>query len=165
LKGLENFSERVRDSMAFRIAARVIQSEGHRESDGTWTKMLLAFDEMWQIVKRYPAITAIIERYARTGGKEGVLTLLATQSFKDIVGTPQSPNPIGHALMGNVGVKFIGVQNSKYDDMAREFDFSPATVQAIDDIKNIPGMYSQFAGIWVRATSNKSPSWSYTSIA
>ncbi len=50
--------------------------------------------------------------------------------------------------MGNVGVKFIGVQNSKYDDMAREFDFSPATIQAIDDIKNIPGMYSQFAGIW-----------------
>lgn len=148
LKGLENFSERVRDSMAFRIAARVIQSEGHREPDGTWTKMLLAFDEMWQIVKRYPAITAIIERYARTGGKEGVVTLLATQAFKDIVGTAQAPNPIGHALMGNVGVKFIGVQNSKYEDMAREFDFSPATVQAIDDIKNIPGVYSQFVGIW-----------------
>lgn len=148
LKGLENFSERVRASMAFRIAARVIQSEGHREPDGTWTKMLLAFDEMWEIIKRYPQITAIIERYARTGGKEGVLTLLATQAFKDIVGTQQAPNPIGHALMGNVGVKFIGVQNSKYEDMAREFDFSPATVTAIDDIKNIPGMYSQFVGIW-----------------
>ncbi len=50
--------------------------------------------------------------------------------------------------MGNVGVKFIGVQNSKYDDMAREFDFTTATIQAIDDIKNSPGIYSQFVGIW-----------------
>ena len=148
LKSLENFSDLVRDSLAFRIAARVIQSEGYREPGGTRTKMVLAFDEMWKYVKKYPAITDIIERYARTGRKEGVFTLLATQGFKDIVGTEQAPNPIGHALMDNVGVKFIGLQNSKYDDMARAFDFTPATVQAIDEIRNDPGAYSQFVGLW-----------------
>jgi hypothetical protein len=148
MKSLESFSDRVRQSLAFRIVARVIQSEGHRESDGTRTKMLLAFDEMWEYTRNYPKVVAAIDRYARTGGKEGVLTLLATQAFKDITGTPEAPNPIGRSLMSNVGVKFIGVQTGDYADMARKFKFSDATVAAIDSIKNVPGPYSGFAGVW-----------------
>lgn len=173
LKSLENFSDLVRDSLAFRIAARVIQSEGYRLADGTRTKMVLAFDELWEIVKRYPAITGVIERYARTGRKEGVFTLLATQGFKDIAGTPQAPNPIGHALLDTVGVRFIGLQSSKYDDMARSFDFTPATVAAIDSIHNSPGSHSQFVGIWGSGTNQRVEKfqleltplelWSYTS--
>ena len=148
MKTLENFSDRVRQSLAFRIVARVIQSEGHREPDGTRTKMLLAFDEMWEYTRNYPKIVAAIDRYARTGGKEGVLTLLATQAFKDITGTPEAPNPIGHSLMGNVGVKFIGVQSSDYADMVKKFKFTDAVVDAIDSIKNQPGQYSEFVGVW-----------------
>ena len=148
MKSLENFSHRVRQSLAFRIVARVIQSEGHLEADGTRTKMLLAFDEMWEYTRNYPKVVAAIDRYARTGGKEGVLTLLATQAFKDITGTSEAPNPIGHSLMSNVGVKFIGVQGGDYADMARKFKFTEATVDAIDSIKNIPGHYSEFVGIW-----------------
>lgn len=148
MKSLENFSDRVRQSLAFRIVARVIQSEGHREPDGTRTKMLLAFDEMWEYTRNYPKIVAAIDRYARTGGKEGVLTLLATQAFKDITGTPESPNPIGHSLMSNVGVKFIGIQTGDYSDMVEKFKFTDATCGAIDSIKNIPGVYSEFVGIW-----------------
>jgi len=148
MKTLENFSDRVRQSLAFRIVARVIQSEGHREPDGTRTKMLLAFDEMWEYTRNYPKIVAAIDRYARTGGKEGVLTLLATQAFKDITGTPESPNPIGHSLMGNVGVKFIGVQSGDYADMVKKFKFTDAVVDAIDSIKNQPGQYSEFVGVW-----------------
>lgn len=148
MKSLENFSDRVRQSLAFRIVARVIQSEGHREPDGTRTKMLLAFDEMWEYTRSYPKIVAAIDRYARTGGKEGVLTLLATQAFKDITGTPESPNPIGHSLMSNVGVKFIGAQSGDYADMAKKFKFTDAVVDAIDSIKNQPGHYSEFVGIW-----------------
>ncbi|MFL6228716.1 MAG: VirB4 family type IV secretion system protein [Pyrinomonadaceae bacterium] len=148
MKSLESFSDRVRQSLAFRIVARVIQSEGHREPDGTRTKMLLAFDEMWEYTRGYPRVVAAIDRYARTGGKEGVLTLLATQAFKDITGTPEAPNPIGHSLMSNVGVKFIGVQTGDYADMARKFKFSDATSAAIDSIKNMPGRYSEFVGVW-----------------
>ncbi|MDQ3742852.1 MAG: hypothetical protein M3444_00430 [Acidobacteriota bacterium] len=148
MKSLENFSDRVRQSLAFRIVARVIQSEGKREADGTWTKMLLAFDEMWEYTRNYPKVVAAIDRYARTGGKEGVLTLLATQAFKDITGTPEAPNLIGHSLMANVGVKFIGVQTGDYADMARKFKFTDASVAAIDSIKNMPGVYSEFVGIW-----------------
>ncbi len=148
MKTLENFSDRVRQSLAFRIVARVIQSEGHREPDGTRTKMLLAFDEMWEYTRNYPKIVAAIDRYARTGGKEGVLTLLATQAFKDITGTPEAPNPIGHSLMGNVGVKFIGVQSGDYADMVKKFKFTDAVVDAIDSIKNQPGHYSEFVGVW-----------------
>lgn len=148
LKSLENFSERVRQSLAFRIVARVMQSEGQREPDGTRSKMLLAFDEMWEYVRHYPQLVGAIERYARTGGKEGVLTLLATQAFKDITGTPESPNPIGHALMSNIGVKFIGIQTGDYTDLARKFKLSAATVDAIDSIRNQPGLYSEFVGVW-----------------
>jgi hypothetical protein len=103
---------------------------------------------MWEYTRNYPKIVAAIDRYARTGGKEGVLTLLATQAFKDITGTPESPNPIGHSLMANVGVKFIGVQTGDYSDMARKFKFTEATVSAIDSIKNMPGLYSEFVGVW-----------------
>jgi|GEM_PF-482014 len=174
MKSLESFSDRVRQSLAFRIVARVIQSEGHREPDGTRTKMLLAFDEMWEYTRNYPKVVAAIDRYARTGGKEGVLTLLATQAFKDITGTPEAPNPIGHSLMSNVGVKFIGVQTGDYADMARKFKFSDATVAAIDSIKNMPGRYSEFVGIWgagshqqvqkLRVVLNSSLKlWTYTS--
>lgn len=148
MKTLENFSDRVRQSLAFRIVARVIQSEGHREADGTRTKMLLGFDEMWEYTRSYPKIVAAIDRYARTGGKEGVLTLLATQAFKDITGTPEAPNPIGHSLMGNVGVKFIGVQSGDYADMVKKFKFTDSVVDAIDSIKNMPGRYSEFVGVW-----------------
>ncbi len=148
MKSLENFSDRVRQSLAFRIVARVIQSEGHREPDGTRTKMLLAFYEMWEYTRNYPKIVAAIDRYARTGGKEGVLTLLATQAFKDITGTPEAPNPIGHSLMSNVGVKFIGVQSGDYADLVRKFKFTESVVAAIDSIKNAPGHYSEFVGIW-----------------
>lgn len=148
MKTLENFSDRVRQSLAFRIVARVIQSEGHREPDGTRTKMLLAFDEMWEYTRNYPKIVAAIDRYARTGGKEGVLTLLATQAFKDITGTPEAPNPIGHSLMSNVGVKFIGVQSGDYADMVKKFKFTEGAVSAIDSIKNQPGHYSEFVGVW-----------------
>lgn len=148
MKSLENFSDRVRQSLAFRIVARVIQSEGDREPDGTRNRMLLAYDEMWEYTRNYPKIVAAIDRYARTGGKEGVLTLLATQAFKDITGTPESPNPIGHSLMSNVGVKFIGIQTGDYSDMAEKFKFTNATCGAIDSIKNMPGVYSEFVGIW-----------------
>jgi len=163
----------VRDSLAFRIAARVIQSEGYRLPDGTRTKMVLAFDEMWKYVKKYPAITDIIERYARTGRKEGIFTLLATQGFNDIAGSSEAPNPIGHALLDTVGVRFIGPQSSKYDRMARSFDLTPATVAAIDSIRNVPGSHSQFVGVWGSGANRRVEKfqleltplelWSYTS--
>lgn len=155
LKSLEGFSELAQESLALRIVARVIQSEGKREPDGTRTKMVLVFDELWQILAKYPVITDIINRYARTGRKEGVFTLLATQAFEDVAGTPLAPNKIGHALLSNVGVKFIGLQNSKFDDMAHKFDLTPATVSAIDDIRNSPGEFSQFVGIWGSGTRQR----------
>lgn len=148
MKSLENFSDRVRQSLAFRIVARVIQSEGHREADGTRTKMLLAFDEMWEYVRNYPKLLWAIDRYARTGGKEGVLTLLAAQAFQHITGTTEAPNPVGHSLMSNVGVKFIGAQQGDYADLVKKFKITDAVVGAIDSIKNMPGHYSEFVGVW-----------------
>lgn len=155
LKSLENFSERVRQSLAFRLVARLMQSEGHRQPDGTRRKMLLVFDEMWAYLRHYPQIVAAIERYARTGGKEGVLTLLATQAFKDITGTEGSPNPIGHALMANVGVKFIGRQTGDYEDLVAKFKLSAATVVAIDSVRHAPGHYAEMVGIWGAGTQQQ----------
>jgi hypothetical protein len=148
LKSLENFDDQVRNSLALRVAALVIESEGYRDIDGTRTKMFIAFDEMWKFIKKYPVITEIIEEYARTGRKEGVFTMLATQGFEDICGSETAPNPIGHALMACVGVKFIGLQQSKYEQMANTWDFTEETIQAIDSIRNVIGKHSQFVGIW-----------------
>ncbi|MCP9495680.1 MAG: hypothetical protein MSG64_14635 [Pyrinomonadaceae bacterium MAG19_C2-C3] len=148
IKSVENFPEGIRDSLVFRITARIIQAEGRREPDGTRTKQVIAFDEMWKYIKKFSAITEIIERYVRTGRKEGVFTLLMTQAFEDIAGTPHAPNSIGHALLSTVGIKFIGLQQSGYDEMVRSFSLTPETVAAIDSIQNEAGLYSQFVGIW-----------------
>jgi hypothetical protein len=148
IDSLQNLPERVRQSMAFRIAAHVMRSLGRLNPDGTRSPVLLAFDEMWEVVKHYPLILNVIERAARTGGKENAVTLLASHAYEDFTGSRDVPNPIGIALAKTAGVKLIGKQVGDYRRLIEDTGLAPAAQACIEGIKNVPGEHAQFLGIF-----------------
>ena len=154
IDSLVNLPDRVRESMAFRIAAHVMRSIGHQNFDGTRSPVLLAFDEMWEIVKRYPLILDVIERAARTGGKENAVTLLASHAYEDFTGNADAPNPIGVALAKTAGVKLIGKQVGDYSRLIKETGLAPAAQACIEGIKNVPGEHAQFLGVFGAGQDN-----------
>lgn len=148
IDSLQNLPDRVRQSMAFRIAAHVMRSLGRLNPDGTRSPVLLAFDEMWEVVKHYPLILNVIERAARTGGKENAVTLLASHAYEDFTGSRDVPNPIGIALAKTAGVKLIGKQVGDYRRLIEDTGLSPAAQSCIEGIKNVPGEHAQFLGVF-----------------
>lgn len=148
IDSLGNLPDRVRESMAFRIAAHVMRSIGKENTDGTRSPVLLAFDEVWEIVRRYPRILHVIERAARTGGKENTVTMLASHAYEDFTGSPENPNPIGISLAKTAGVKLIGKQVGDYSRLIKECRLSTNAQRCIEGIRNVPGEYAQFLGVF-----------------
>lgn len=148
IDSLQNLPDRVRQSMAFRIAAHVMRSLGRLNPDGTRSPVLLAFDEMWEVVKHYPLILNVIERAARTGGKENAVTLLASHAYEDFTGSRDVPNPIGVALAKTAGVKLIGKQVGDYKRLIEDSGLSPAAHSCIEGIRNVAGEHAQFLGVF-----------------
>ena len=148
IDSLQRLPDRVRQSMAFRIAAHVMRSIGRLNPDGTRSPVLLAFDEMWEVVKHYPLILNVIEHAARTGGKENAVTLLASHAYEDFTGSRDVPNPIGVAIAKTAGVKLIGKQVGDYKRLIEETGLSPAAHACIEGIKNVPGEHAQFLGVF-----------------
>lgn len=136
LDSLEKFPERVRESLAYRAAARVLRAIGKLERDGTRSPTLLVFDEVWKIKEKYPRILDVIKRGARTGGKENVVTILATQAYEDL-----SPLP---DIAKTAGVKFIGKQIGDYSELVEDSQVSLQAAAAISVIHNVPGSHAQF---------------------
>ncbi len=136
LDSLEQFPERVRESLAFRAAARVLRAIGQRNLDGTRAPTLLAFDEVWKIKERYPRILDVIKRGARTGGKENVVTILATQAYEDLSSLPD--------IARTAGVKLIGKQVGDYTNLVADCGLAPQAAAAISVINNVAGSHAQF---------------------
>lgn len=148
IDSLANLPDRVRESMAFRIAAHVMRSIGKENADGTRSPLLLAFDEVWEIVRRYPRILSVIERAARTGGKENTVTMLASHAYEDFTGTAEVPNPIGISLAKTAGVKLIGKQVGDYSRLIKDCRLAPSAQRCIEGIRNVPGEFAQFCAIF-----------------
>lgn len=136
LDSLETFPERVRESLAYRAAARVLRAIGKLNEDGTRSPTLLVFDEVWKLRDRYPRILDVIKRGARTGGKENVVTILATQAYEDLSSLPD--------IAKTAGVKIIGKQIGDYAKLVEDCGLSLQAAAAISVIHNIPGSYAQF---------------------
>jgi hypothetical protein len=148
IDSLSALPDRVRESMAFRIAAHVMRSIGQQNADGTRSPVLLAFDEVWEIVRRYPRILQVIERAARTGGKENTVTMLASHAYEDFTGTPDAPNPVGISIAKTAGVKLIGKQVGDYSRLVKDTRLSRSAERCIEGIRNVPGEYAQFVSVW-----------------
>jgi hypothetical protein len=136
LDSLERFPERVRESLAYRAAARVLRAIGQLNEDGTRSPTLLVFDEVWKIKEKYPRILDVIKRGARTGGKENVVTVLSTQAYEDLSSLPD--------IAKTAGVKIIGKQIGDYAGLAEDCSLSLQAAAAISVIHNVPGSHAQF---------------------
>jgi hypothetical protein len=136
LDSLEQFPERVRESLAYRAAARVLRAIGKLNEDGTRSPTLLVFDEVWKIREKYPRILDVIKRGARTGGKENVVTILATQAYEDLASLPD--------IAKTAGVKIIGKQIGDYSRLVEDSGVSLQAAAAISVIHNMPGSHAQF---------------------
>ncbi len=136
LDSLEQFPERVRESLAYRAAARVLRAIGQLNADGTRAPTLLIFDEVWKIKDKYPRILDVIKRGARTGGKENVITMLATQAYEDLSSLPD--------IARTAGVKIIGKQVGDYAQLVADSGLAPQAAAAISVINNVAGSHAQF---------------------
>jgi hypothetical protein len=136
LDSLEQFPERVRESLAYRAAARVLRAIGKLNDDGTRSPTLLVFDEVWKIKDKYPRILEVIKRGARTGGKENVVTMLATQAYEDLSSLPD--------IAKTAGVKIIGKQVGDYSALVADSGLAPQAAAAISVITNVAGSHAQF---------------------
>jgi hypothetical protein len=136
LDSLEQFPDRVRESLVYRAAARVLRAIGKLNEDGTRSPTLLVFDEVWKIKEKYPRILEVIKRGARTGGKENVVTILATQAYEDLSTLPD--------IAKTAGVKLIGKQIGDYSALIADSGLSLQAAAAVSVIHNIPGFHAQF---------------------
>src|SRR5262249_11378346 len=130
LDSLERFPERVRESLAYRAAARVLRAIGKLNEDGTRSPTLLVFDEAWKIKEKYPRILDVIKRGARTGGKENAVTILATQAYEDLSGLPD--------IAKTAGGKNNCKQGGDHNKIVVDSGLAPPAAAAIKGINNVP---------------------------
>jgi hypothetical protein len=136
LDSLDAFPQDVRETLAGRVAARVLRSIGQLKADGRRTPTLLVFDEVWKIVQQYPGIMRVIQKGARTGRRENTVTMLATHTYEDFTGL--------HDITKTAGVKIIGKQIGDYSKLIADAGLSENAAAAVSAIRNIAGEYAQY---------------------
>ena len=136
LDSLDAFPQDVRETLASRVAARVVRSIGKLKADGTRTPTLLVFDEVWKIAAQYPEILRVIKKGARMGRKEAVVTMLATHAYEDFTGI--------HDITKTAGIKIIGKQIGDCSRLIADAGLSENAAAAISAIKNVAGEYAQY---------------------
>jgi len=136
LDSLDAFPQDVRETLASRVAARVVRSIGKLKADGTRTPTLLVFDEVWKVAAQYPEILRVIKKGARMGRKEAVVTMLATHAYEDFTGI--------HDITKTAGIKIIGKQIGDCSRLIADAGLSENAAAAISAIKNVAGEYAQY---------------------
>ena len=136
IDSLDAFPPDVKMTLANRVAARAIRLIGRLKSDGTRTPVLLAFVEVWKIIRYYPDMLRVIQKGARTNRKENGVTILETHTYDDFTGI--------HDITKTAGVKLIGKQNGDFSRLVADTGLSPRAVEAINAIKNADGVYTQW---------------------
>lgn len=136
LDSLDAFPQDVRETLANRVAARVVRSIGKLKQDGTRTPTLLVFDEVWKIASQYPEILRVIKKGARMGRKEAVVTMLATHAYEDFTGI--------HDITKTAGIKIIGKQIGDCSRLVADAGLSENAAAAVSAIKNVAGEYAQY---------------------
>jgi hypothetical protein len=136
LDSLDKFPRDVAESLAFRVAARVVRSIGELLPDGTRTPTLIAVDEMWAFRDRYPDILRAIRKAARQGRKEMTVLMLATHGYQDLEDL--------HDVTKNAGIKVVGRQIGSFDDLVRDAELSDDACAAVRSIANTMGSRAQY---------------------
>lgn len=136
IDSLARFPPDIQSALSFRIGARLISSIGQKV-DGQIMPLLLLFTEMHEIRKKYPSIFLALNKGARMGRTNNVVTLFDTHTYKDL-------EPI-HDITANAGIKIIGkMTEAGINDLQANLRLSEAALGAIRSISNAAGSHSQF---------------------
>jgi hypothetical protein len=144
LSTVSSLDEKIRESVGFRISARIMQEIGEEDANNQKTPILFICDEVREINKHFPAIQELMAEASVTGRKEGLVTLLFAQAYEHFTGTRENPNPIGIDLVKNSGVKIIGKQIGQFDRLAEDCELAKETIAAVRAIRNQYGRYTQW---------------------
>jgi hypothetical protein len=136
LGSLEKFTPLVRQTLANRIATRVIRSIGKKDASGDYTPTLIVFDEAHLYPREFPGMMKVIGRGARQGRKSNVVTCVLTHTYDDFEGI--------HDITATAGVKVIGLQTGNFTKLVSDANLSERAVAAINAIRNRDGMHAEF---------------------
>ena len=136
LDSLTSFPPDIRQTLANRIGARVIRAIGKLTPDGVRLPTLLVFDEVHEYSTNFPGLIPVLKRGARHGRKHNVVTLMMTRTYHDFEGM--------HDVTSTAGVKLIGKQTGDLSTLIRDAKLSPRAVQAINAVRNVDGLYTQW---------------------
>lgn len=139
LGSLNGLPQAVKDAMAYRLTALVGTTGGKKNSAGKFMPVLICIDEGHEIRKYFPIVFRALETIARTGRKENVFQLIATQAWSDLKDCP--------SIIKNSSLKLIGRQNELDPDIAADCGLSLNAEAAISSIECAAGHYSQFVMI------------------
>jgi hypothetical protein len=136
LGSLEKFSPLVRQTLAGRIATRVIRSIGKKDANGEYTPTLLIFDEAHRYPQEFPGMMKVIGRGARQGRKANVVTAVLTHTYDDFGGI--------HDITATAGIKIVGLQTGDISKLVHDAKLPDRAVAAIHAIRNVDGQHAQF---------------------
>lgn len=136
LGSLEKFSPLVRQTLAGRIATRVVRSIGRKNAEGEFTPTMLVFDEAHKYPREFPGMMKVIGRGARQGRKANVVTCVLTHTYEDFEGI--------HDITATAGVKLIGLQTGDISKLVHDAKLPERAVNAIHAIRNVDGLHTQF---------------------
>lgn len=135
LDSLDVFPRDIKHVIAFRVGARVVRTIGEK-IDGELSPTLLIFDEMKKIRDSFPEIMKAINKGARQGRKENVVTMLGTQAYEHLDMLPD--------ITANAGAKVIGKQIGNFERMVKDFGWPAGAARTISGIRNVKGSHAQF---------------------
>jgi hypothetical protein len=136
LDSLNAFQPDIKQTLANRIGARVIRAIGAKQPDGTRSPTLVVFDEVHEYRHNFPGLIPVLKKGTRHGRKHNVVTMMMTHTYDDFEGM--------HDVTSTAGVKLIGKQTGDLSLLARDARLSPRTIQAINALKNVDGLYTQW---------------------
>jgi hypothetical protein len=136
LGSLEKFPPLVRQTLAGRIATRVIRAIGRKNAEGEFSPTLLVFDEAHKYPREFPGMMKVIGRGARQGRKANVVTCVLTHTYDDFEGI--------HDITATAGVRIIGLQTGDISRLVADAKLSERAQAAIHAIRNVDGLHTQF---------------------
>jgi len=144
LSTIATLDEKIRESVGFRISAKIMQEIGEEDENRQKTPILFICDEVREINKHFPSIQELMAEASVTGRKEGLVTILFSQAYEHFTGTTERPNITGIDLVKNSGVKIIGKQIGGFERLAADCELSKETIAAVRAINNQYGRYTQW---------------------
>lgn len=146
LSSLDQFGDELKEVLAFRVAAFVMNTELNKV-DGQFTNTLKIFDEMHENKRRFPMLADAIDVLARRERKSMGSILLASQNFKDLEKI--------EGVLTNCSVKIAGKQENPvleaeegrvtdFKALVNNMNLNDPSMQELKKIVNIEGEFAQF---------------------